>query len=123
MISLLGSHLLARSLSCHPSYLRRTGERVERLAGAAKTHTPEFSKIIHQSSLVAEQIALARRMAAYEVPVLVLGETGTGKELFPEHDLAFHNEVENAGHLAVQSADCSATHQLHAARQLPAHPE
>lgn len=67
-----------------PEYLRRSGERVERLAGAAKTHAPEFSKIVHRSPLMGEQIALARRMAAYEVPVLVLGETGTGKELFAE---------------------------------------
>lgn len=77
-----------------PEYLRRSGERVERLAGAAKTQTPEFSKIVHQSPLVAEQIALARRMAAYEVPVLVLGETGTGKELFAE---AIHAASQRAG--------------------------
>lgn len=77
-----------------PEYLRRSGERVERLAGAAKTQAPEFSKIIHQSSLVAEQIALARRMAAHEVPVLVLGETGTGKELFAE---AIHAASQRAG--------------------------
>ena len=67
-----------------PEYLRRSGERVERLASASKTQTPEFSKIVHKSQVVADQIALARRMAAYDVPVLILGETGTGKELFAE---------------------------------------
>ncbi len=77
-----------------PEYLRRSGERVERLSGAAKTQTPEFSKIVHQSPLVAEQIALARRMASYEVAVLVLGETGTGKELFAE---AIHAASQRAG--------------------------
>jgi DNA-binding NtrC family response regulator len=67
-----------------PEYLRRSGERMERLLDSAEPHAPEFSKIVHKSSQVAEQIALARRMAAYEVPVLVLGETGAGKELFAE---------------------------------------
>jgi DNA-binding NtrC family response regulator len=67
-----------------PEYLKRSGERVQRLADASQFSTPEFDKIIHQSQAVANQISLARRIAAYEVPVLILGETGTGKELFAE---------------------------------------
>lgn len=77
-----------------PEYLRRSADRVERLSGAAKAQTPEFSKIVHKSPSVAEQITLARRMAAYDVPVLVLGETGTGKELFAE---AIHAASSRAG--------------------------
>ncbi len=67
-----------------PEYLQRSGERVRRLSDAAQFSAPEFDKIIHQSRLVADLISLARRISVYEVPVLILGETGTGKELFAE---------------------------------------
>ena len=67
-----------------PEYLQRTGDRVARLSDAAKESAPEFSKVVYKSQAVETQIQLARRMAAYDVPVLILGETGTGKELFAE---------------------------------------
>ena len=64
-----------------PEYLRRSEARIERLHAPTPV-PPEFFAIIHESELMRRQIALARRMAAFEVPILVLGETGTGKELF-----------------------------------------
>lgn len=67
-----------------PEYLQRSGERIERLVQGPVDIAPHFQKIIHQSEKVKTQIALARRYAAFDVPVLILGQTGTGKELFAE---------------------------------------
>jgi DNA-binding NtrC family response regulator len=64
-----------------PEYLRRSEARIERLHTPTPV-PPEFVAIIHDSEPMRRQVALARRMAAFEVPILVLGETGTGKELF-----------------------------------------
>lgn len=66
-----------------PEFLQRSSERIERLSSATPT-APEFSKLIHRSPVMREQIQLAQKIAAHEVPVLILGETGTGKELFAE---------------------------------------
>jgi transcriptional regulator with GAF, ATPase, and Fis domain len=67
-----------------PEYLQRSGERIERLANGPQEAVPHFGKIIHKSIAVKSQIHLAQRIAAHDVPVLILGETGTGKELFAE---------------------------------------
>ncbi len=67
-----------------PEFLQRSGERIARLSEGAKEPAPEFAKVIHRSPVVARQIDLARRIAALDVPALILGETGTGKELFAE---------------------------------------
>lgn len=66
-----------------PEFLQRSSERIERLSNAIPS-APEFAKLIHRSSVMREQVQLARKIAAHEVPVLILGETGTGKELFAE---------------------------------------
>lgn len=81
-----------------PEFLQRSGERIARLAEGPKEVAPEFSKIIHRSAVVRQQIDLARRIAVLDVPVLVLGETGTGKELFAE---AIHAASPRSGDVLV----------------------
>lgn len=65
-----------------PEFLQRSDQRIERLATEPISNAPEFAKIIHASQVMKDQIDLARRVAIHNVPVLILGETGTGKELF-----------------------------------------
>jgi DNA-binding NtrC family response regulator len=77
-----------------PEFLQRSSERISRLSNDEPKPAPEFDKIIHGSRGMREQIMLAHKMAAYEVPVLILGETGTGKELFAE---AIHSASRRQG--------------------------
>jgi transcriptional regulator with PAS, ATPase and Fis domain len=67
-----------------PEFLQRGTERIQRLSNAAKPARPEFNRILYRSAVMHQQVDAAQRIAAYDVPVLILGETGTGKELFAE---------------------------------------
>jgi transcriptional regulator with PAS, ATPase and Fis domain len=64
-----------------PDLLRRPDEQLERLSAGLSLEAPEFSDIIHRSRAMNRVIARARRVAPRSVPVLIEGETGTGKEL------------------------------------------
>ncbi len=77
-----------------PEFLHRSGERIDRLANGPKDPIPHFEKIVHKSAAVRGQVELARRFAVHNVPVLILGETGTGKELFAE---AIYSASERVG--------------------------
>lgn len=67
-----------------PEFLKRNADRINRLATGPVDAGPSFAKILHASEGMRKQVALAQRIAVHEVPVLILGETGTGKELFAE---------------------------------------
>jgi transcriptional regulator with PAS, ATPase and Fis domain len=42
---------------------------------------PEFDSIIHRCGAMKRLVAKARKVAIFDVPVLILGESGTGKEI------------------------------------------
>jgi len=76
-----------------PEFLKRSSSRIERLSDQLPS-APEFSKLVHRSQVMREQILLAQKISAHEVPVLILGETGTGKEIFAA---AIHAASRRAG--------------------------
>lgn len=65
-----------------PDLLRRPDEELRRLSQGLSPEAPEFDEILHRSAAMRRVVAMARRAAARDLPVLIEGETGTGKELF-----------------------------------------
>jgi len=64
-----------------PDLLRGPDSRLEKLSAGLPPEAPEFESIIHKSRIMSRVIAKARHIAPRSVPVLIEGETGTGKEL------------------------------------------
>lgn len=64
-----------------PDLLRRPDEELQRLSAGLPPEAPEFDHVIHRGRAMKRLILLARRVAPRLVPVLIEGETGTGKEL------------------------------------------
>ncbi len=65
-----------------PHLLKSADEQFEKLSRGLESDASEFNDIIYQSKKMKEVIASAKRIAMFDVPVLIEGESGTGKELF-----------------------------------------
>ena len=68
---------LSRELKFADSVLRRQNDRMTRML----SDSYEFDKMVFASDSMAAVCNLARKAAATDMPVLIQGETGTGKEL------------------------------------------
>jgi len=64
-----------------PDLLRGPDSRLEKLSAGLPPEAPEFENIVHRSRIMSRVITKARHIAPRSVPVLIEGETGTGKEL------------------------------------------
>jgi len=64
-----------------PVLLKGADEKLERMSAGLPPDAPEFSDIIHRSPVMQHMVARARRVALRSVPVLIEGDSGTGKEL------------------------------------------
>ena len=64
-----------------PDLLRGPDKRLEKLTAGLPPEAPEFENIVHRSRIMSRVITKARHIAPRSVPVLIEGETGTGKEL------------------------------------------
>jgi DNA-binding NtrC family response regulator len=64
-----------------PDLLRGADAELARLGLAEPSSASEFADVIHRSTVMKRVVARARRVAPRSVPVLLEGETGTGKEL------------------------------------------
>lgn len=71
--------LLAQALE-----LAQTTQPNEQPAASAVGKQYCFEQIVGHSAALSEAIALAQKVAATDVPVLLTGETGTGKEVFAQ---------------------------------------
>lgn len=65
-----------------PEFYQQRSNRIERLVRGPEVAAPSFGKILHKSDVVKAVIEKAQRLAPLDSTVLILGETGTGKELF-----------------------------------------
>jgi DNA-binding NtrC family response regulator len=64
-----------------PDLMRKPDEDLVRLSQGLSDTSPEFDDIIHRCTVMKRLVAMARRVASRNVPVLILGASGTGKEL------------------------------------------
>jgi DNA-binding NtrC family response regulator len=68
---------------------------------------PDFDGIVGQSSVLKAVLTLARKVAAGNAPVLILGEAGSGKESLAG---AIHRISGRRNHLRLRSGPTKSTH-------------
>lgn len=92
-------------------YLRSASKSIAHMATSQPKLESAFSAITAKSPKMQDTVQKAKRVAASEVPVLILGETGTGKELMAQ---AIHRgslrankslKIVNCGALALNLVD------------------
>jgi two-component system NtrC family response regulator len=81
-------------------YLQKRIQQLEQQVGSRYG----FDSILGNSTLIQEAITLAKKVAPTDATVLLLGETGTGKEVFAQ---AIHNGSKRAGK-PFMALNCSA---------------
>lgn len=65
-----------------PNLQKSADEQIGKLSEVFQLDAKEFNDIIHRSKEMKDVISLSKRVAMFDVPVLIEGESGTGKELF-----------------------------------------
>lgn len=65
-----------------PTILAATDRRLTEFAARARPGEAHFQHIVHNSPTMQHAVSRAQHAAPRDVPVLIQGETGTGKELF-----------------------------------------
>jgi len=77
-----------------PDVAKGADKQLIHLSEGLPPESPAFDEIIHKCSAMKTVVAQARLGAKRDVPVLIEGETGTGKELFAR---AIYNESPRSG--------------------------
>jgi len=73
-----------------PEFKKKEGEKIS----SGWNSIPSFLNIIHRSEKMRKLLDNAYKMGIYDVPVLILGETGTGKEMLAKaiHDVSLRKK-------------------------------
>jgi transcriptional regulator with PAS, ATPase and Fis domain len=64
-----------------PDLLRKPDQKLQKLTAGLLPDAPEFENMIHRSNVMKRVVAKAGLIAPRSVPVLIEGDSGTGKEL------------------------------------------